>query len=189
MSPAERARQIAVVLTERQFGLGLRTDDVVAMGRQPHTGWRGNLSSDDFILVELALEQAGASHLAGRFIDDLSDGEKQRVMIARAIAQSPKLMLLDEITAFLDLPGRVATMLLLKEYAVEKGAVVILSSHDLELSLQLADTIWLLDGSGCCIAGSPESVQETGAIGKVFDTDKVGYSASLGRFELLSEPG
>ncbi|CAA0080715.1 putative siderophore transport system ATP-binding protein YusV [Zhongshania aliphaticivorans] len=184
LNPVERARHIAVVLTDRQFGLGLTVDDAVAMGRQPHTGWRGKLSHHDWDLVAKALKLADASNLAGRYLDDLSDGEKQRVMIARAVAQAPRVMLLDEITAFLDLPGRVASMMMLKQYAVANSATVVLSSHDLELSLQLADTIWLLDGKGNCLTGTPSSLQETGAIAAVFDTRDVKFSAITKQFEL-----
>lgn len=188
MNPVDRASKISVVLTERQFGLGLTVEDVVAMGRQPHTGWSGKLDTADWQYVYSALEQVGASTFAGRYLSDLSDGEKQRVMIARAIAQSPRLMLLDEITAFLDLPGRVAVMMLLKQYAQEHGATVILSSHDLELSMQLADTIWLLDDNGRCFSGTPESLKNSGEIGRVFDTDKVKYSHERGIFQLSAHP-
>ena len=187
MSSAERARRVAVVLTERQFGLGLTVEEVVAMGRQPHTGWRGRLNTDDWRLVNDAIAEAGAAALVGRYLDDLSDGEKQRVMIARAIAQAPQIMLLDEITAFLDLPGRVESMLLLKRYAVQRGATVVLSSHDLELSLQLADTIWLLNGKGECLAGSPQDLQASGVLGSVFDTDTVAYSSESKQFLLLGK--
>ena len=185
MSPVERARNVAVVLTDRQFGLGLTVEDAVAMGRQPHTGWRGSLGSHDWDLVSQAMELSNASEFSGRYLDDLSDGEKQRVMIARAIAQAPKIMLLDEITAFLDLPGRVTSMLMLKQYAVANDAAVVLSSHDLELSLQLADIIWLLDGKGECLTGSAKALQESGSIGAVFDTKEVRFSETTRQFELI----
>lgn len=185
LRPADRARRVAVVLTERQFGLGLTVEDAVAMGRHPHTGWRGQLSDGDWQTVFQSLEMCQATPLQGRYLDDLSDGEKQRVMIARAIAQSPHVMLLDEITAFLDLPGRVESMMLLREYARAKEAVVILSSHDLELSMQLADKLWLLDGGGQCIAGNARSIQESGAIGAAFNSEKVVFSAASQQFEII----
>ncbi|WP_049722365.1 ABC transporter ATP-binding protein [Gilvimarinus polysaccharolyticus] len=185
MNPVERARQVAVVLTERQFGLGLTVEDAVSMGRHPHTGWRGQLNDADKKHVYNALKITQAQAFAGRYLDDLSDGEKQRVMIARAIAQNPTVMLLDEITAFLDLPGRVASMLLLKQYAAENAATIILSSHDLELSLQLADTIWLLDGKGKCRCAAPQELLQHGYIGDAFDSDMIAYSQTTGQFELL----
>lgn len=181
---AERARRIAVVLTERSASPGLTVSDVVQLGRQPFTNWQGRLASNDRMLAAEALETAGASAFEGRYFDDLSDGERQRVMIARALAQSPKLMVLDEITAFLDLPGRVEVMALLRRHARETGTIILLSSHDLDLSLQLADSIWLLDGQGGLATGSADSLSNEGAIGAAFDTGDVIFSAQRGRFEL-----
>ena len=185
MRPQARAQRIAVVLTERLSSPGLSVDDVVAMGRSPFTDWRGRLSADDRALVGESLEHAGAVQFSGRLFDDLSDGERQRVMIARAIAQTPRLMVLDEITAFLDLPGRVETMALLRDYARTKGAIILLSSHDLDLSLQLADSVWLLEGDGNVTVGSSEDLIASGSIGRAFDTDAVRFSSKLGRFELF----
>ena len=183
---AERARRIAVVLTERASSPGLTADDVVALGRQPFTGWTGRLAVEDVARITSAFERAGAAAFRGRLFDDLSDGERQRVMIARAIAQDARLLLLDEITAFLDLPGRVEVMSLLREHARTAGATVILSSHDLDLSLQLADTIWLLDGQGGLVTGTTPELVAAGAIGRAFDTRDVVFSERLGRFELRS---
>jgi len=185
MRPQARARRIAVVLTERLSSPGLTVDDVVAMGRSPFTDWRGRLSADDRALAGAALDTAGAAPFSGRLFDDLSDGERQRVMIARAIAQTPRLMVLDEITAFLDLPGRVETMALLRNHARSSGAVVLLSSHDLDLSLQLADSVWLLDGRGGMKTGTAQDLIAAGDIGRAFDTAAVRFSARLGRFELV----
>ena len=185
LRPQTRAQRIAVVLTERFASPGLTVDDVVTMGRTPFTDWRGRLSASDRKLVVEALELARATPFSGRLFDDLSDGERQRVMIARAIAQTPRLMVLDEITAFLDLPGRVETMALLRDYARAKGAIVLLSSHDLDLSLQLADSIWLLKGEGDVTVGTSDDLIASGNIGRAFDTDAVRFSSKLGRFELL----
>ncbi|MEM9996646.1 MAG: ABC transporter ATP-binding protein [Bacteroidota bacterium] len=183
MPPTERARRIAVVLTEQAHSPGLTVDDVVALGRQPFTDWRGRLSAEDQAHVRRAFDLAGATPFAGRLFDDLSDGERQRVMIARAVAQRPALMVLDEITAFLDLPGRVEVMALLRRHARETGTVVLLSSHDLDLSLQLADVVWLL-ADGVLRVGTPDELIEQGAVGRAFDTADVAFSAERGRFEL-----
>lgn len=187
MRPQTRARRIAVVLTERAGSPGLTVDDVVSLGRQPFTGWQGHLTGEDRALVLQALDQAGALPFMGRLFDDLSDGERQRVMIARAIAQTPKLMVLDEITAFLDLPGRVEVMTLLRRQAQASKAIVLLSSHDLDLSLQLADTVWLLDGHGGLHVGTPAELIGDGHIGRAFDTEAVRFSAERGRFELAAD--
>jgi len=186
MRPQTRARRVAVVLTERAASPGLTVDDVVSLRRQPFTGWQGRLSPDDRAQVAAALAISGATAFAGRLFDDLSDGERQRVMIARAIAQAPQLMILDEITAFLDLPGRVETMALLREHARATGAIVLLSSHDLDLSLQLADSVWLLDGQGDLSVGSAAELIASGRIGAAFDTPAVRFSPALGRFELVA---
>jgi iron complex transport system ATP-binding protein len=180
----ERARRIAVVLTERQHSPGLTVDDVVGMGRQPFTGWRGSLTADDRGITRQSLRSVGAAQFEGRLFDDLSDGERQRVMIARAIAQAPSLMVLDEITAFLDLMGRVEIMSFLRNRARQSGAIVILSSHDLELSLQFADVVWLLGGDTAVEAGAPDTLIASGAIGRAFDTAAVRFSAVHRRFEL-----
>jgi len=186
MRPATRARRVAVVLTERLFSPGLKVDDVVSLGRQPFTSWQGHLTPEDWAIANNAFAQTKASAFRGRFFDDLSDGERQRVLIARAIAQTAQLMILDEITAFLDLPGRVEIMTLLRRHARESGAIVILSSHDLDLSLQLADTIWLLDGKGGFRIGPPHMLASDGAIGVAFDTESIAFAPALGRFELRS---
>lgn len=185
LRPQERARQVAVVLTERASSPGLTVDDVVSLGRQPFTGWQGRLTTADRAQVGEALAAAGAASFVSRLFDDLSDGERQRVMIARALAQSPKLMVLDEITAFLDLPGRVEVMALLRTHAQASGAVVLLSSHDLDLSLQLADSVWLLDGRGGLSVGTAAALIADGHVGRAFDTDAVRFSKALGRFELV----
>lgn len=178
-----RARRIAVVLTERPQVGALGVMDLIEMGRQPYTGWAGVLTDEDRRIAAAALEQVGGAHLAGRTVDSLSDGERQRVMIARALAQQPDLMLLDEITAFLDLPSRVTIIDMLRRIAAEQGMAIILSSHDLELSLQTADRLWLLPGQGRFVDGTPEDVALSGAVGEAFDQENLVFSLESGRFE------
>ena len=184
MRPATRARRIAVVLTERRFNPGLRVEDVIALARQPFTGWQGGLADDDRAAIADAVAITGVEPFLRRFFSDLSDGERQRVMIARALAQTPHLMVLDEITAFLDLPSRVEIMALLRSQAREKGQIVLLSSHDLDLSFQLSDSVWLLDGAGGFSVGTPDLLSRSGAVGRAFDTDEIRFSPSLGRFDI-----
>lgn len=184
---AERARKVAVVLTDRPQVGALRVRELVEMGRQPHTGWTGALSDEDRAISTEALEQVEGDHLRDRFVDSLSDGERQRVMIARALAQRPQVMLLDEITAFLDLPSRVTITATLRRIAHETGVSIILSSHDLELSLNAADRIWLLPGDGRFIDGAPEDVALSGAIGEAFDQANLVFSLQSGRFEARGE--
>nr|WP_251044425.1 MULTISPECIES: ABC transporter ATP-binding protein [unclassified Lysobacter] len=178
-----RAHRIAVVLTERPQVGALGVLDLVEIGRQPYTGWAGVLTEHDRSIAADALAQVGGAHLASRTVDSLSDGERQRVMIARALAQQPDLMLLDEITAFLDLPSRVTIIDMLRRIAAEQGMAIVLSSHDLELSLQTADRLWLLPGQGRFVDGTPEDVALSGAIGEAFDQQNIAFSLRSGRFE------
>jgi iron complex transport system ATP-binding protein len=184
MRARERARRIAVVLTERVSSPGLTVEDVLLLGRQPHANWWGGESAEDIEVAQAALRDVGGPHLAGRLLDDLSDGERQRVMIARALAQAPRLLLLDEITAFLDLPGRVEVMVMLRAAARARGLIVLLSSHDLDLSLQIADRIWLLAGDGVLHDGRPGELVAQGCINRAFDTHDVAFSREHGRFSL-----
>ncbi|NZA25451.1 ABC transporter ATP-binding protein [Luteimonas sp. SJ-92] len=187
--PRELARRIAVVLTERPEIPGLRVHDLVAMGRHPHTGWRDVLDAEDREVVADSLRLVEGGHLTVRTLDSLSDGERQRALIARALAQQPELMLLDEITAFLDLPSRITMVAMLRRVARECGIGVVLSSHDLELSLQTADRLWLLPGDGQCVHGAPEDVVLSGALGRAFDQDNVAFSPASGRFESPAAEG
>lgn len=184
---AERARKVAVVLTDRPQVGALRVRELVEMGRQPYTGWTGALSDEDRAIATEALKQVEGDHLRDRFVNSLSDGERQRVMIARALAQRPQVMLLDEITAFLDLPSRVTITATLRRIAHETGLSIILSSHDLELSLNAADRIWLLPGGGRFIDGAPEDVALSGAIGDAFNQANLVFSLQSGRFETRGE--
>ena len=184
MRPATRARRISVVLTERAFNPGLRVEDVMALARQPFTNWQGGLSDGDRAAIANAVAATGIESYLRHYLSHLSDGERQRVLIARALAQTPRLMVLDEITAFLDLPSRLGIMALLRSEARQHGQVVLLSSHDLDLSLQLADSVWLLDGAGGFSVGAPEALIQGGAIGRAFDTDAIRYSPAQRRFEI-----
>ncbi len=184
MAASARARQVAVVVTERAFSPGLRVEDVVSLGRQPFTGWRGRLTPDDHQIVDEAIDRVDASNFRGRFVADLSDGERQRVMVARAIAQSAGLLVLDEITAFLDLPGRVEIMAILRDHARSSGAIVLLSSHDLDLSLQLSDSIWLV-ADGRVESGEAKALTSSGAIGRAFNSSRVNYCTHERRFTLV----
>jgi len=181
---AARARKIAVVLTDRIASPGLRVADIVCMARQPFTQWQGRLLDHDKAIVDGAFSAMQLQGYRHRLFDSLSDGERQRVLVARALAQTPKLVILDEITAFLDLPGRVEVMGLLRRLAHEKQIVVLLSSHDLELALEMADQVWLLDGKGSMHVGSAANLINSGIVNKAFDTSEVAFCREAGRFKL-----
>lgn len=185
LAPAQRARLLSVVLTERLSGTGLTVRDVVELGRQPYADWRGTFDDEDRASVARAVAAVDLEAFLARELDDLSDGERQRVMIARGLAQSPTMLLLDEVTAFLDLPSRVRTMSMLRRVARELGCLVILSSHDLDLALGMADRIWLLPGDGTLLDDVPEALALGGHLGRTFDQDEVRFSVERGEFELI----
>ena len=140
----ERARTIGVVLTERPELHHISVRELVGMGRSPYTGFWGRLSRQDYVIVDEALRLVGMQDMATHMADTLSDGERQKVMIAKALAQQTPVIFLDEPTAFLDYPSKVETMLLLRRLARETGKIIFLSTHDVELALQTSDTLWLM---------------------------------------------
>ncbi len=182
MSAAERAKRLSIVLTQK-IDVGLLTGyELVAMGRHPHTGWLGQLSEHDHRLVQAAIEMVGAERLADRIFSTLSDGERQKIMIARALAQEPELLVLDEPTAFLDLPRRVEIMVLLRDLARRTGCAILLSTHDLDLALRCAHHIWLLNYSGDIQTGVPEDLVLSGAFEAAFQSASVTFDIMSGGF-------
>lgn len=186
ITPRELARKVAVVLTDRPGAAMLSAYGLVALGRQPHTNWFGTLTPGDHAIVRQCLAMVGASELADRMITQLSDGERQKVMVARALAQNTETMVLDEITAFLDLPRRVEVMALLRELAHTTGRAMLLSTHDLDLALRTADRIWLLPRDGPLTTGVPEDLVLSGAFEAAFATEGVEFQAELGAFRIRS---
>ena len=140
----ERSRTIGVVLTDKTFTGGLSVYELVALGRQPHTGFFGRLQKEDKRIVQEAMEQVGIAHKARNYTAELSDGERQKVMIAKALVQECPLILLDEPTAFLDVVSRIEIMHLLHQLAIEQNKAILLSTHDIEQALVLSDKLWLL---------------------------------------------
>lgn len=189
LTPGERARQISVVLTERiQLG-NISVYDLVALGRYPHTGWRGRLGARDHAMVRWALAITRSQNLSTRAVGELSDGERQRVMIARALAQAPRLLLLDEPTAFLDLPRRVELIGLLRSLAHQSGLTVLLSTHDLDLALQTADSIWLVTPDGKLVDAVPEDMVLSGHFERAFSTPDLRYDLASGSFRAHRKDG
>ena len=154
MTPRQRARTIGVVLTESTDVGNMTVREMVAMGRSPYTGFWGRLSSSDEALVSDALRMTGMEAFADTYVNAISDGERQKVMIAKALAQQTPFILLDEPTAFLDYPSKVSTMTMLRDLCHEQGKTVLLSTHDLDTALRLTDRVWLMENGGITEGGA-----------------------------------
>ena len=185
----ELARRLSVVLTERIDVGMLSAFELVALGRYPYTEWSGALSAHDEDVIQWALKAVGAGQLADRSVGELSDGERQKVLIARALAQEPALMLLDEPTAFLDLPRRVEIMRTLRDLARSTGRAILLSTHDLDLALRSADRIWLMPLGGQLQAGAPEDLVLSGAFEAAFRGEGIEFDAATGSFRVSRRTG
>ena len=144
LSATERARIISIVLTERPETDNITVNELVGMGRLPYTNFWGTLQEEDRQIVDDAMQMIGIYELRNRKIGTLSDGEKQKAMIGKAIAQQTPVIILDEPTAFLDYPSKQETMLLLHQLAQELNKTIFLSTHDLNIAYQVADKIWCM---------------------------------------------
>ena len=186
-SAKQLARLVGVVLTERVDLPNMTVTDVVALGRNPHTGFWGTLESDDRRAVDEAIELVGIAELAHRRLNTLSDGERQKAMIAKALAQQTPVILLDEPTAFLDYPSKVEVLLLLHRLSRQAGKAIFLSTHDLELALQVADRLWLLGEGGEVSEGTPEDLALNGTLARLFSRDSVVFDEATGAFAIRFE--
>lgn len=182
-TPRELARRIGIVLTGRVDVPHLRVRDVVEAGRMPYTGLSGRLSADDRERVDEAMALTRTTDIAHRTIDSLSDGERQRVMIAKALAQDTQIILLDEPTAFLDFAAKVELMQLLRRLAHEHGKTILLSTHDLELAFQTVDRLWLLAREGL-VEGEAGQLVENGRLADFFAEQGLAFDSRAGRFSL-----
>lgn len=172
MSSRELAEKVAFVSTETVSVTHLRVWDVVSLGRSPYTGWMGTLSKEDRKVVSESLRLVGMERFVNTPVDRLSDGERQRVMIARALAQDTAVVLLDEPTAFLDLPNRYQIAMLLRELAHQTGKSILFSTHDMATSVQLCDALWVMSPQGLSF-GAPEDLVSSGALDVLFAGTKL----------------
>lgn len=170
-SAMELARKLAVVLTDRVEVSYMPAYALAALGRYPYTGWDGRLTPEDEQIVQEAMRAARCEGLAARMVAELSDGERQRVMIARALAQQTPIIFLDEPTAFLDLPRRVEIMHLLRDLAHQTGRALLVSTHDLDLALRFADVLWLMGRDSTFITGTPSALLARGELLRVFSAE------------------
>lgn len=181
---AEKARLLALVLTDKVEVGNLTVSELVALGRNPYTDWLGNLSDNDMQMVQTAIAQVHLQGFESRFLSELSDGERQRVMIAKALVQDTPVIFLDEPTAHLDLPNRVEIIILLRTLARETNKAVILSTHELDLALQASDKLWLMTPGKGIVVGTPEDLVLTNRIQTVFANSSFRFDGSTGNFVL-----
>ncbi len=184
LTPLELAKRLAIVLTARVESPLLTARELVSLGRHPYTDWLGRLTTRDEEAVRRAMQITDTLRFSARPLSQLSDGERQKVMIARALAQEPQILLLDEPTAFLDLPRRVELLQLLRRLARETGTAILLSTHDLDLALRLADRLWLLSSTGSMEVGLPEELALNGAVARVFQSEGAYFDHAIGAFRV-----
>lgn len=184
----ELSRLIGVVLTEKPDLRNMTAAELVGLGRSPYTDFWGRLTADDRRIVDESLELVGISHLAQRMVDTLSDGERQKVMISKALAQQTPVIYLDEPTAFLDFPSKVETMLLLKRISREADKTVFLSTHDLELALQTADRLWLMERGGGLSVGTPAELAQAGVLSRYVERPQVQFDRDTLTIRIITSP-
>jgi iron complex transport system ATP-binding protein len=183
LNATEKARLISLVLTETISAGNMTVLELVALGRYPHTQWSGQLSASDKALVVQAMEDAGIQELAGEKLYELSDGQRQKALIARALAQDGELIILDEPTAHLDLINRLQTMRLLRLLALRRQKAIVVATHELDLALQSADRLWLLGNKQTGLtAGVPEDLVLNGKLADTFSRSGFYFDAHSGEF-------
>ncbi|KAA0990078.1 ABC transporter ATP-binding protein [Dyadobacter aurulentus] len=182
LQPQELATKLSLVLTERLETGNLTAREVIELGRTPYTGWLGKLSEKDKEKVGDAVAFTGSAHLLDRHMNQLSDGERQKVMLARALAQDTGVIMLDEPTAHLDLPSRIELMKLLHYLASETQKAILLSTHELDLALQTADQLWLMEPEKQLVTGVPEDLILNGCFESAFNKNGILFDALSGNF-------
>ena len=183
----ELAQLVSVVLTDNSDIKNMTAEEVVSMGRSPYTGFWGKLNEKDKTVVKKCLGWVGIEDLAPRRMQTLSDGERQMVMIAKAIAQETPVILLDEPTAYLDYPSKIQMMLLLHRLAKALKKTIFMSTHDLEHALQVADQVWLLDHEKGLTTGMPEDLSLDGSIERYFTRENMTFDRETCTFSIEHE--
>lgn len=178
---------IGVVLTEKCDIRNMTSEELIGLGRSPYTGFWGRLRGKDKEMVEQSIALVKIEHLAHRMVHTLSDGERQKVMIAKALAQETPIIYLDEPTAFLDFPSKVEIMQLLHRLTRKTDKTIFLSTHDLELALQIADKIWLMDKVNGLSIGTPEDLSLSGNLSHFFARKGIVFDMETGLFRIENE--
>jgi iron complex transport system ATP-binding protein len=184
LSPADLAKKISLVLTDPVRNSNLTVYSLVALGRYPYSGWLGILNETDRTVISQSIDAAGIGSFSGRKLSTLSDGEAQKVMLARALAQDTPLLMLDEPTAHLDLPSRIQLMQLLHQLARRTQKGILISTHELDLALQVADEAWLLQTGGQFHKGAPEDLVLNGIFEAAFQKEGIRFDRTNGTFTI-----
>ncbi|MFN8209351.1 MAG: ABC transporter ATP-binding protein [Bacteroidales bacterium] len=182
----ELARNVAFISTEQVRVSNMTVTDLVRLGRYPHTGWTGKLNADDQAIVSESISKTGLDNLSHRYINELSDGERQRAMIARVLAQDAEILVMDEPTAFLDVRSRYEIIHLLHQLATTRNKTIIFSTHDLPVAISESDRIWLLF-SDSMAEGSPEDLILNGNFNRLFSDSVVRFNTSDASFSFRRE--
>lgn len=177
------ARDMSIVLTEAMATKNLTVKELIALGRQPHTNWLGTLTDADKKHITKSLELFKLNDLSEKKCYELSDGQLQRVLIARSVAQDTPIILLDEPTTHLDLSHKIEILKLLKQLAHEHRKTVVFTTHELDLAIQLCDKILILDGTKNDF-GSPCELIEKGSFDQLFPKESVFFDTKTGKFSL-----
>lgn len=184
VTPMMLSRLVAVVFTDNSVSHSLTVRELVSLGRTPHTGFAGHLRAHDKEVVDWALSATGVENFADRVVTTLSDGERQKCMIAKALAQETPVVMLDEPTAFLDFGSKVALFRMLQRLAREMNKAVIVSTHDIELALRLADKLWLIDG-GTMHCGTVDELSASGVLHNFIAGKGIAYNRVEKRIEII----
>lgn len=176
LSLKELSKKVAVVMTERNVPGLMLTQDVVALGRSPYTGLLGRLSTKDEEMVQWAMNSTGAAGSIGRQVGELSDGEKQKVLLARALAQDTPIIIMDEPNTFLDLKNRVMIFKKAVELCKQNGKTILLSTHDLQLALEMSERLWVIGSDQQISQGSIKEIIDNNIISQVFDDQYIRFN-------------
>ena len=177
------SKSLSLVLTERLPESNLSVFELVALGRHPYTNWVGKLTDNDLHLIKTAFDRTNTSHLMNSKYYELSDGQLQKVLIARALAQNTDIIILDEPTAHLDIHHTIETFTLLKKLAQEFNKTIILSTHEINLALQVADVLWLMTPEKF-IFGETEKLIANNYVEKLFESNLITFNKTLKQFTI-----
>lgn len=185
LTQKERSKIISIVTTDRIMAGALTVFELVSLGRHPHTGFLGRLSEEDKRIVAQSLSDAGIAHKTKSYVSELSDGERQKAMIAKSLAQDTPIIILDEPTAFLDVASRFEAMKLLHNLAHKHKKAVLLSSHDIAQSLLLADKVWMITKRHEMLTGNTEDLILDGKFNDMFNSSALRFNPIITDFEAV----